>query len=298
MNVSKFFFALMLCLGFAFVPSTSVRADDTSNPNITPVITVTPNLFRAGTTANTFVCVTNGSPNSTRLMQTGDVFNLTFDPSVGTLTSFGSVVMVNSATMSSADFLASSGNGPNQVTITYVGSNKVFAPGESFCIKITVAANSLTGSGKVNFDMMPVKGLEKRYNDPVLKYTTISVVDFATGPKGDKGDQGDKGDKGDKGETGSQGQQGPSGVSGHQIFDSGQVSIPANTYRFANVTCVAGKRVIGGGVRMVNYVPTNPAPIIFESGPQSTDGWFVGVINTSQTDPLIFKAYAICASVQ
>jgi hypothetical protein len=298
MNTYKLVLCLCLCIGLALMPVSSVRADDTGNQNITPVITITPNLFKVGTTSNTFVCLTNGNPNSSRAMQTGDSFNLTFDASIGALTSFDPAVMVNSATLTSADFLATSGNAANKIVMTYVGASKVFAPGDSLCLKVTVAASTVIGAGKVNCEVQPAKGLDRRYNDLVLKYTTISVVDFATGPQGDKGDKGDQGDKGDKGDKGDQGAQGPSGVSGHQIFDSGPVSIPANSYRFANVACIAGKRVIGGGVRMVNYTPGNPPPTIFESGPQSNDGWFVGVINTNAVDALVFKVYAICATAQ
>ena len=298
MKIRRLILALFLCTGLALTAVSSVSADETGNQNITPIVTITPNLFKVGTTSSAFICITNGNANSGRTIQTGDSFALTVDASIGTLTSFDPAIMVNSATLTAADFLAASGNASNKIVINYVGPAKVFAPGDSFCMKITVAANSVIGSGKVNCEVQPAKGLDRRYNDLVLKYTTISVVDFATGPQGDKGDKGDQGDKGDKGDKGDQGAQGPSGISGHQIFDSGPVTIPANSFRFANVACIAGKRVVGGGVRMVNYNPNTPPPTIFESGPQGTDGWFVGVINTNPTDALVFKAYVICATAQ
>src|SRR5215510_5168992 len=153
MNFSKFVLGLCLCVGLALAPLSSVRADDGSTPNMTPVVTITPNLFRVGTSSNTFVTITNGNQNSAKTMQTGDSFKLTFDSNIGTVVSFESVLMVNSSTLSSADFLASAGSSANQLVITYVGTtSKLFGPGDSFCVKISVAASPLTGSGKVNVE--------------------------------------------------------------------------------------------------------------------------------------------------
>jgi hypothetical protein len=67
--------------------------------------------------------------------------------------------------------------------------------------------------------------------------------------------------------------------------------------RFANVACIIGKRIIGGGARLVNYTGA-ARPVIFESGPQGQDGWFVGIVNTNPADTLTFKTYAICVSAQ
>src|SRR5207253_2757110 len=68
-------------------------------------------------------------------------------------------------------------------------------------------------------------GDDGRYNEPILKYTTVSVVDFPTGPQGPQGLRGDKGDKGDiglqgpKGDMGDRGDPGPPGPAGNGELD-------------------------------------------------------------------------------
>src|SRR6266496_5875714 len=143
MNNFKFALGLCLCLGLPLMPPLSVRAQDSTNTNITPVVTITPNLFASGTASKAFVSITNGNSNSTKTIRTGDSFTLTFDSSIGTLTSFEPGLMVNSSTLSPADFLAASGSSANQIVITYIGTNKLFAPGDSFSEKVSVAASNV-----------------------------------------------------------------------------------------------------------------------------------------------------------
>ncbi len=97
MNNFKFALELCLCLGLALMPPLSVRAQDSTNTNITPVVTITPNLFASGTASKAFVSITNGNSNSTKTIRTGDSFTLTFDSSIGTLTSFEPGLLVNSS---------------------------------------------------------------------------------------------------------------------------------------------------------------------------------------------------------
>jgi len=297
MNTFKLVLGSCLCLGLALIAPVSVRAQDSVNNHITPVVTVTPNLLKSGTTASTFICITNGNANSARPIQTGDTFTLTFDSSIGTLASFEPALMVNSATLSPADFLAASGSSANQVVITYIGTNKVFGPGDSFCLKVSIAASNVIGSGKVNVETPSVKN---NYNDVVLKYTTMAVIDFSIGPKGDKGDKGDqgfKGDKGDKGDTGPQGAPGNNGITGYEIIETGNVIVNALGFDFATARCSSGKKVLSGGVRITQYTGGN-GPVIFESGPEGQTAWYVGVANTSLFNSLAFKGYAICANAQ
>ncbi len=214
MTTLKLILKLCLCLSLTTLPLASVYADEDSNTKITPVITVTPNLISGARTSSTFVCVTNGNPSSTKTMRQGDSFTLTFDSSIGTLASFEPVVMVNSAILGPADFLVTSGTTTNQIVINYMGTTKRFAPGDSFCVKVTVAASNMIGSGKVNCDVPSAQGEDGRYNDAILKYTTVSVVDFPTGPEGPQGSQGIPGNTGATGAQGPAGPQGPSGEAG------------------------------------------------------------------------------------
>jgi hypothetical protein len=167
-------------------PITQARAGDT-NSQITPVVTVAPNLFAVGQFSTTFVCLSNGNPNSTKSIQSGDTFKLTFDPSIGALAAVVAPVLVNSSNLNAADFTAILSSVPNQIVITYNGATKVFTPGDSICVKVTFMANSVIASGKITCDSPTANGDPGRYNSIEPKYTTISIVDFATGPPGPPG---------------------------------------------------------------------------------------------------------------
>src|SRR5215475_13941609 len=207
-------FVIASCL----LTAITARADDDEvNSKITPVVTVAPDLFPVGQLSDTFVCISNGNPSSTKLIHDGDVFKLTFDPSIGIVSAVAATVMVNSSNLQTADFSASLGSAPNQIVISYVGESKRFMPGDSFCVQLGFTANNAIGSGKITGETPSSRGEQGRYNNVDPKYTTISIVDFATGPPGEKGDKGDKGDTGPQGQVGPPGpagQQGPTGTTG------------------------------------------------------------------------------------
>src|SRR5215813_9307268 len=204
-------FVIASCL----LSAITARADDNEvNTKITPVVTVAPTLFPVGQLSDTFVCISNGNPSSTKSIQSGDVFKLTFDPSIGVVSAVATPVMVNSSNLQAADFSASLGSEPNQIVISYIGEGKRFMPGDSFCVKVTFTANNAIGSGIITGETPSSGGEKGRYNDVDPKYTTISIVDFATGPPGMKGDKGDKGDTGPQGQVGPPGPTGPQGPTG------------------------------------------------------------------------------------
>lgn len=214
MKLSKALSIVVFVITSYLFPAIPARADDDeAKSQITPVITVSPNLFPVGQLSDAFVCVSNGNPSSTKFIQDGDVFKLTFDQSIGVVATIAAPVMVNSSNLQAADFSASLGSEPNQIVISYTGASKRFMPGDSFCVKVSFTANNAIGSGKITGDAPSSGGEQGRYNNVDPKYTTISIVDFATGPPGMKGDKGGKGDKGD---TGPQGQAGPLGPTGPQ----------------------------------------------------------------------------------
>src|SRR5262249_29214648 len=162
---------------------TPARADDgEAKTQITPVVTVAPNLFSAGQLSDTFICISNGNPSSTKIIQPGDVFSLTFDPSIGVVTTVAAQALVNSSNLQAADFSASLGSAPNQVVISYTGASKRFMPGDSFCVKVSFTANAAIGAGKITAEASSSGGEQGRYNNIDPKFTTISIVDFSTGP--------------------------------------------------------------------------------------------------------------------
>jgi len=186
--------------------------------------------------------------------------------------------MVNSAILRPADFLVTSGSTANQIVINYVGANKRFAPGDSLCVKVTIAASNVIGSGKVNCDVPSARGEDGRYNDAILKYTTVSVVDFPTGPQGLQGLRGDKGDKGDRGDVGPQGTPGIGGGGGgmQEFANSG-------TYTFtvpARVTHLTFEAWGGGGG--VGFQP----PQTWGPGGGGGGGYTRGVVSVTPGDTL------------
>ena len=214
MRLSKALAIVLLVLASGLCRDVTVWADDANNSQITPVVTVAPNLFAAGQVSNTFVCISNGNPSSTKSIRTGDLFKLTFDPSIGVVTSVASPVLVNSSNLNSADFIVFLGSTSNEIVMSYVGVSKRFMPGDSFCVKVTFTASAVIGSGKVNGEAPSSGGDLGVYNKIDPKFTTISIVDFATGPPGVKGDKGDPGPQGPVGAQGPTGQQGPAGPMG------------------------------------------------------------------------------------
>jgi len=204
-HVVSSFLCIVLCSVLA-IPSFSQ-----TNSNISPVVTITPMLFQVGQASNAFVCFTNGNQASTKNIQSGDLFRSTFSSSIGVLTSVQTPVLVSSANLLPADFSVSLVG--NQITITYNGATKLFAPGDSFCVKVFITTNSVIGSGKIS-NQSPSN---TRYNAVSPAFITASIVDFPTGPPGPQGPagpQGSTGPQGPPGPTGSTGLQGPAGPVG------------------------------------------------------------------------------------
>ena len=219
MKITKTFLSALGVLVLTLTAEAAVRADaaagdDPGNAKITPVITVAPTLFTAGQASNAYLCVSNGNASSNKNIQFGDTFRLTLDNAIGTVSLFATPVLVNSATLSTADFAVSLGAANNQIVIRYFGTTKRFGPGDSFCVQLSFTANSSPGSGKVTAQG-PSSGEENgRYNDLLSPYTVISIVNFATGQSGPQGPQGPQGVPGPAGPIGPQGPEGPQGPKG------------------------------------------------------------------------------------
>jgi hypothetical protein len=221
MRTSHAFLRLSLCLTLSLMPIGQALAAN-GKKEIIPIFSVSPNIFPYGKVSDTFFCVTNGNAGSDKEIRSGDAFSFTLDAAAGTLSYPGTPVLVSSATLASLDFSASLAG--NKLTITYTGAAKAFPPGDSFCVKVSLTATSVTRAYKVACQVTPGSSSGvSRYDAPSPEIATIAVVDFPTGPQGPQGEpgpqgpqgpQGAKGDKGDVGATGPAGPQGPKGDKG------------------------------------------------------------------------------------
>jgi len=175
---------LILALELMTVAALGASADSIDNSQITPTVTIAPTLFPVGKVSSAFACIANGNPSSAKSIQGGDVFRLTFDGTIGVVTSVSPQVLVNSSSLNSSDFVASLGAAPNEIVISYLGASKRWVPGDGFCVRVTLAASNAIGSGKVTAEAPVAVG---RFNNIDPSFTTISVVDFPTGPPGPAG---------------------------------------------------------------------------------------------------------------
>jgi hypothetical protein len=125
----------------------------------------------------------------------------------------------------------------------------------------------------------------------------------AQGPAGEPGPQGSPGLKGDTGAQGPQGNpgsQGTAGISGYEIvaFESVANSI---SHKDVDVLCPVGKRVLGGGGRVVTSTgfESGSAPIVIRaSDPFGDSGWTITAEEISPYNVNWFvRTYAICANV-
>src|SRR5438477_467651 len=116
--VFAFLSKLLLGLTLALSPMAALAQ---SGNQITPVVTVAPPIFPIGQSASIFLTVSNGNPGANKNIQPGDVFSFTFDAASGTGFSLQSGVLVNSSTLSAADFAVSL-PASRQITVTYQGT--------------------------------------------------------------------------------------------------------------------------------------------------------------------------------
>jgi hypothetical protein len=118
---------------------------------------------------------------------------------------------------------------------------------------------------------------------PKVKDGTLLAADFKAGqlPAGPKGDPGQKGDKGDPGAP---------GVSGREYVIGAEVSVNPGQLGGAQVTCPAGKKVMGGGGGSEGNTP------ITAMGQINDSTWSV-VARNDEAFPVHVSAHAICAQV-
>lgn len=133
---------------------------------------VSPQVFALGQTSTTAVCLAqqNNPPGN---FDPGDVANIVFDPSLGSLTGVDNPVTVKSATLAPGDFTAAqAGGNPNKIRITYTaGASKSFGFGDSVCATVHFTASASPAAALVRFSDK-FTGLSG-----TLPSVTISVLD-------------------------------------------------------------------------------------------------------------------------
>jgi len=177
-RVAKLIVVAML-IGTAVPGALSPTRDVLGQTSASVAFSVTPNLFAAGQAASAVLSVSStGIPSA--VLQPGDTFSFTLSPSIGTLPSVVPPVMVNSSALVATDFAVAVGPGGRQVVITYSNSfGKTFAYGDAVSVKINFTASAQTGSGYISFNSRFT-----RVVNGLSPYTTVSIVNFGTGPAG------------------------------------------------------------------------------------------------------------------
>src|SRR4030095_3423269 len=191
---------LALIIALVFSGSVNLHAVD----KILPIINITPSHFSPGEMASFLVCINNANPHSKDKIVSGDTFRIRVGNSGGTVVGTGSV-FADSAALLPSDFAVTSGTTSNEIVLSYVGSNKEFAPGESVCLEMSLQTSSVLGPFEVAFDPPGASG---RYSTRLRSYQVGAIVDFSIGARGSTGPQGPQGP------AGPQGLQGPSGADG------------------------------------------------------------------------------------
>ncbi|HEY6333176.1 MAG TPA: hypothetical protein VI756_27885 [Blastocatellia bacterium] len=176
-----------------------------SSPGVN--FSVNPTIFAAGQASSAFLCVSGQSIGGLAVNK-GDTFVFSFGASIGTLTSAGTV-MVSSSTLASTNFSASIDAAAHAVIIMYNGSAGTLNFGDTICVQTNFTGATATGTGDVYFGSRFTQTVNGK-----SPFTTVSIVDFPTGPAGITGPQGAPGGRGATGATGATGVTGPAGLTG------------------------------------------------------------------------------------
>ncbi len=191
-------------------------AAQTPNNKITLACSITPNAIEIGQTSSALLVCANSNTSSTQQIQPNDAFMFQFSIGDGQISSLIASVIVNSSTLSSADFAVALGAGSNVLVVNYSGTAKTFAPGDSFAVEFSLIPPSKVGSGKITLQFPTTDS----YNSPSPGLLTLPATDFPLAPPGPPGPPGPEppfipqGPPGPQGPRGAQGESGPVGPRG------------------------------------------------------------------------------------
>jgi hypothetical protein len=214
-----------LCVLSAVFPSEPASAEERAVPQlvkrgdskIAPVLSTFPTIFAPNATSATLVCITNVNANSDSQLEPEDRFLATMDDSgVETFSMLSPILLVDSSTLESSDFVALLDSEDRRLVITYVGEAATFQPGDSVCAQVSLLTASLIGPRTIRFDFPPS---DSRFSGAKLPaYITFAVQLHAgggpMGPTGPTGATGAVGAAGVAGATGTTGDAGATGTAG------------------------------------------------------------------------------------
>ncbi len=171
------------------------------------------------------------------------------------------------------------------------------------------AAPMVTGANVKNSSLTGADVKNGSLTGADIKAQSLKAANFApgqlpAGPQGPIGRTGPGGPAGPAGATGANGANGANGATNVVMRSGGVVTVGANNFVRAEVSCAAGERATGGGVyneEQVNSVyvtssyPTpNPTTAPSTGNGATPTGWRVWVANKLAT-PYAVEAYVICA---
>lgn len=206
----------------------------TANNKITLACSISPGAIEAGQTSSALLTCANTNALSTQPIQPNDAFSFQFSLGDGQVSSLVPSVIVNSSSLSAADFsVALTGTA---LVVNYSGAAKTFAPGDTFAVEFSLIPPSKAGSAKITLQFAS----SASYNVPTSGFLTLPVTDFPLAPPGPQGPPGPAppfipqgppgptGPMGAPGEQGPIGQRGPAGPQGIQGF-AGPDGVPGQT---------------------------------------------------------------------
>ncbi len=207
-------------------------AAQTTNNKITLACSITPSAVETGQTSNALLVCANNNTASAQPIQPNDAFTFQFSIGDGQISSLIASVIVNSSTLTTSDFGVSLA-GSNVLVVTYSGTAKTFAPGDSFAVEFSLIPPSKVGSGKITLQFPSTNS----YNSPSPGLLTLPVTDFPLAPPGPQGPPGPEPPfipQGPQGPTGAMGPPGQQGIAGPQgppgpIGPQGPVGFPGLT---------------------------------------------------------------------
>lgn len=159
---------------------------------------------------------------------------------------------------------------------------------------VAVLLAALVGTAVAETDSAKVSAVKlgKKLNKALAKANrAIRIARRTSKQRGPRGPVGAQGAKGDKGDTGPQG---PSGLSGVEIVEAATVFDSSNT-KEEEVSCPAGKRVLGGGAAVEGPAFTSVA--IDLNQPASNTSWAAAAHEHDATaESWELQVYAICGN--
>lgn len=151
---------------------------------IVPKLVLSPPAIGAGLTTTVVFSIYNGNEksNSEKLIMPDDRFDISLDPASDLqIQAIVGPVVVKSDTLLAEDFNVSIAADQRAIYIGYLGSSKVFAPGEFISVKASVTASN---NSQMNILTFTGPSDARRYATAQPYFNTLTVVDIPSGISG------------------------------------------------------------------------------------------------------------------